>query len=112
LKQLVDAFRVNPRSTRTRNAGRRLEAAARRERRPGQLIGETHGGAAQIGAAANNGVVHRERPWELYEFDDPALQAHSSGQKLLLRMGPLAGQRMRAKLAEFREIVTLEAVPR
>jgi hypothetical protein len=52
------------------------------------------------------GPVKPERPWVLYEFDDPALQSLSAGQKLLLRMGTVNERRMKAKLSEFRALVT------
>ena len=58
------------------------------------------------------GPVRPERPWVLYEFDDPALQALSSGQKTLLRMGPVNQRRIKAKLAEIRRLVTAGSVPR
>jgi hypothetical protein len=56
--------------------------------------------------------VRPERPWVLYEFDDPALQALSAGQKMLLRMGPVNERRMKTKLAEIRRLVTADAPPR
>jgi hypothetical protein len=59
-----------------------------------------------------NGPVQPERPWVLYEFEDPALQALSSGQKVLLRMGPVNERRMKAKLAEIRRLVTATPAPR
>ena len=48
-----------------------------------------------------NGPVQPQRPWVLYEFDDPALQSLSAGQKMLLRMGPVNERRMKAKLSEL-----------
>ena len=45
-----------------------------------------------------NGPVRPERPWVLYEFDDPALDRLASGQKMLLRMGPAAERRLKARL--------------
>lgn len=59
-----------------------------------------------------NGPVQPERPWVLYEFDDPALQTLSSGQSLLLRMGPVNERRIKAKLAELRQLVTAGDLPR
>lgn len=59
-----------------------------------------------------NGPVQPVRPWVLYEFDAPALQALSAGQKILLRMGPANEQRVKAKLAEIRRLVAAGAVPR
>jgi hypothetical protein len=38
----------------------------------------------------------------LYQFEDPALEARSSGQKILLRVGPENAARLKAKLTEFR----------
>ena len=58
------------------------------------------------------GPLQPERPWVLYEFDDPALQALSSGQKTLLRMGPVNQRRIKTKLAEIRRLVTAGSVPR
>ena len=52
-----------------------------------------------------NGPVRPERPWVLYEFDDPALDRLASGQKMLLRMGPAAERRMKARLLEFRRLI-------
>ena len=53
-----------------------------------------------------------QRPWVLYEFDDPALQSLSAGQRLLLRMGPVNERRVKARLAEFRRLVAGEAARR
>ncbi len=53
-----------------------------------------------------NGPVQPVRPWVLYEFDDPALQQLSSGQRVMLRMGPVNERRVKARLAEFRRLVT------
>jgi Protein of unknown function (DUF3014) len=58
------------------------------------------------------GPVPPQRPWLLYRFDDPDLQALASGQKILLRLGPVNGQRLRANLAELRELVTSAVAPR
>ncbi|MEO6745891.1 MAG: DUF3014 domain-containing protein [Caldimonas sp.] len=52
-----------------------------------------------------NGPVRPERPWVLYEFDDPALDRLASGQKMLLRMGPAAERRLKARLLEFRRLI-------
>jgi len=56
------------------------------------------------------GPLQPERPWVLYEFDDPALNALTSGQRILLRMGPVNERRVKARLAEFRHLITA-AVP-
>ena len=59
-----------------------------------------------------NGPLQPERPWVLYEFDDPALQSLSAGQKILVRIGPVNERRMKAKLAEIRRLVTASAPAR
>jgi hypothetical protein len=45
-------------------------------------------------------------PHVLAEFADPALQERSTGQKLLLRMGPENAARVKAKLRELRTALT------
>lgn len=58
------------------------------------------------------GPLQPERPWVLYEFDDPALQGLSAGQRLLLRVGPVNERRLKLKLAELRRLVSAGAPPR
>jgi hypothetical protein len=58
------------------------------------------------------GTEQPQRPWVLYEFDDPALQSLSAGQRVLLRMGPVNERRVKARLAEFRRLVAGEAARR
>ena len=69
-------------------------------------------GAVKVHLPEIKGPLQPERPWVLYEFDDPALQALSSGQKTMLRMGPVNQRRLKAKLAEIRRLVTTPAAPR
>lgn len=45
------------------------------------------------------------RPWVRYEFEDPALQALSSGQKILVRMGPENEARAKALIRALRKRV-------
>lgn len=52
------------------------------------------------------------RPWVVYEYDDARLQALGAGQKIMVRMGPANERRVKAKLAEFRKLVTANAVTR
>lgn len=59
-----------------------------------------------------NGPMQLERPWVLYEFEDPALQSLSAGQKIMLRMGPVNERRLKSRLAEIRRLVTAGGVPR
>jgi hypothetical protein len=45
------------------------------------------------------------QPWLHYEYADTGLEALSSGQKMLVRMGPENARRLKAKLAEFRRLI-------
>lgn len=45
------------------------------------------------------------RPKVLYEYQDPALEQRSSGQKLLIRMGPANEAIVKAKLTEIRNAI-------
>ncbi len=51
--------------------------------------------------------VKPERPWVLYEYQSPALQQLSAGQRMLLRMGPDNMRRVQAKLREMRREVAV-----
>ncbi len=59
-----------------------------------------------------NGPLQPERPWVLYEFDEPALQSLAAGQKILLRLGPVNERRLKGKLIEIRRLVTAVTLPR
>lgn len=48
------------------------------------------------------GPIPSVRPWVRYQFVDPELESLSAGQKILLRVGPVNGRRLKAKLAEIR----------
>jgi hypothetical protein len=52
------------------------------------------------------GPVASARPWVRYEFVDPRYEGLTSGQKMLLRTGPVNERRLKAKLAEFRKALT------
>lgn len=56
----------------------------------------------QVQLVEVRGTVPSERPWVRYEYADPALEALSAGQKILLRVGPDNQKRLKAKLAELR----------
>lgn len=58
------------------------------------------------------GEIADPRPWVRYEFTDPELQSLSSGQKILVRMGPANERRAKALLAAFRQQVATGAVAR
>ncbi|VCU68425.1 hypothetical protein PIGHUM_00476 [Pigmentiphaga humi] len=45
------------------------------------------------------------RPWIRYEYADPALESLTSGQKMLLRMGPDNRRALKAKLVDIRRLV-------
>ncbi len=51
------------------------------------------------------GPIQLTQPKVFYEYADPKLEALSSGQKLLLRMGPANEAIMKAKLRELRKAV-------
>jgi hypothetical protein len=51
------------------------------------------------------GSTPSTQPWTHYEFVDAGLQGMSSGQKMLVRLGPDQARRVKAKLAEFRRLV-------
>lgn len=59
--------------------------------------------APEVRLTEVRGPVKPARPWVRYEFVDPALQSLSSGQKMMLRMGPVNARRLKAKLREFRQ---------
>jgi hypothetical protein len=53
-----------------------------------------------------NDPIELVRPHVLYEYSDPNLEALSSGQKLLLRMGSDNAARIKGTLRELRVLVT------
>jgi hypothetical protein len=57
------------------------------------------------------GPIALTQPNVMYEFADPELESRSTGQKLLLRMGPKNAARMKAKLREFRERIASQLPP-
>lgn len=59
-----------------------------------------------------SGPLQPERPWVLYEFEEPALQSLASGQKILLRMGPVNERRLKSRLVEIRRLLTVGSLPR
>ncbi|MEP6548459.1 MAG: DUF3014 domain-containing protein [Gammaproteobacteria bacterium] len=52
------------------------------------------------------GPIALVRPNVMYNFADPALEARSAGQKLLIRMGPENAATIKAKLKELRAAIT------
>lgn len=57
------------------------------------------------------GQFESEQPWVRYQFEDPALEALSSGQKILVRMGPDNARKVKAKLRELRSAIASTAAP-
>lgn len=49
------------------------------------------------------GSIPSVRPWVRYEYADPALEALSSGQKIMLRVGSVNQSRLKAMLSELRK---------
>jgi hypothetical protein len=52
--------------------------------------------------------VELVRPKVLYEFEDPALEDLSAGQKIMVRIGPEQAAAMKAKLREIRRELTAD----
>ena len=57
-----------------------------------------------------NTDVPNLRPWVRYELVDPALESLSSGQKILVRMGPANEARAKALIRELRKRVATSAL--
>ena len=56
------------------------------------------------------GPLKLERPWVMYEFADPELEACSAGQKILIRIGAGNAARVKAKLRDIRRQLTRRGV--
>lgn len=68
-------------------------------------------GPVQVRLVEVKGDVPSQRPWVRYEYVDPKLESLSSGQKIMVRMGPENERRAKASLRGFREqIATGELV--
>jgi hypothetical protein len=64
-----------------------------------------------LAAPEVKGPVKLTQPKVLYEFADPALEALSAGQKVLVRIGPENAARVKAKLRELRSQVARGPAP-
>jgi hypothetical protein len=60
-------------------------------------------GAIELVLPPQDPSVEIARPWVLYRFSDPALQALPAGQKILVRMGNDNARRVKAMLRELRQ---------
>lgn len=58
-----------------------------------------------LAAPEPTGTIYLVRPHVLYEFEDPDLEARSSGQKLMLRMGTENAAKVNLKLQQLREAI-------
>ncbi len=58
------------------------------------------------------GPIPSLQPWVRYEFTDPALEALTSGQKMLIRSGPVNHRRLNTKMLELRTLLAGAAVAR
>jgi len=67
-------------------------------------------GPLQVRLLEVRGEMADPRPWVRYEFTDATLQALSSGQKILLRMGPENRQRARLLLTRLRALVATGSI--
>lgn len=64
-------------------------------------------GPLQVALPEVKGPLQPVRPWVLHEFTDPALARLSSGQKILLRIGPAHRDEVKRKLADVRSRITV-----
>jgi hypothetical protein len=55
------------------------------------------------------GPIALVQPKVMFEYSDPALEARSAGQKLLMRMGPKHAAVIKAQLSKFREVITTKS---
>ncbi|MFM9884045.1 MAG: DUF3014 domain-containing protein [Burkholderiales bacterium] len=64
-----------------------------------------------LAAPAVTGPIKLVQPKVMYQFEDPALEARSAGQKILIRMGPENMAKIKTKLRELRREVTGKEFP-
>lgn len=67
-------------------------------------------GPVQVRLTKVEGEVPSLRPWVRYEYADPELQALSSGQKILVRMGVDHERRLKAVLGELRRRIATAGI--
>ena len=60
-------------------------------------------GSIRVKQIEVQGAAPGARP--LYKYEDPALEARSAGQKILMRMGRDNAERLKAKLLEVRQLI-------
>lgn len=59
-----------------------------------------------LAAPEVKGPIQLTKPWIMWEFADPKLEALSAGHKMMVRVGPDNAVRLKAKLREVRRQVT------
>jgi hypothetical protein len=59
-------------------------------------------GPVRVKLTEIKGEYDAPNPWTRYEYVDPALESMTSGQKMMVRVGPANERRLKAKLAAFR----------
>ena len=64
--------------------------------------------APKVRLPAIRGPIQPQRPWVLYEFEDPALQSLSAGQRILLRTGQVNQRRLKVRLTELRQLLATD----
>lgn len=62
-------------------------------------------GPLEVKLPTFSGPVQPTRPWVLYQFVKPEYESLSSGQKILLRVGPVNERRLKARLAALRKLL-------
>ena len=63
-------------------------------------------GPVELRLTEVKGPYKLEKPWVGYQYADPAFEARSSGQKMMMRVGSANAQRLKAKLREIRRLIT------
>lgn len=61
---------------------------------------------AEVRSVEVKGEYAAQQPWARYEFVDPQLETLSSGQKILVRMGPANARALKAQLRAFRQHIS------
>lgn len=64
-----------------------------------------------LAAPTVQGPIALAKPWVMWEFADPKLEALSAGQKIMVRVGPENAAKLKAKLREVRRQVTQAPPP-
>lgn len=74
------------------------------------LATPTPAGPVAVQITQFKGESASTRPWIRYDYADPAFESLSSGQKILIRMGPENERRMKAVIRDLRNRVATGAV--